>query len=80
MAKFDDVVDGTLDFYPLRIIRTGFEMGKGDTRSTFGKGSAAEDADMRMADDGTEASGCGDSPARPPRLRRRVAPPTWSLD
>jgi hypothetical protein len=47
---------GALYLYPLGVFLAGFEHGKVDAFRVRGERSAAENADLRFADDGTEAS------------------------
>ena len=61
VARFDDVMDGTLDLNPLGVVGTGLEAGKADTRRVCGERSAAQDADLCIADDGTKPSRSADT-------------------
>ena len=62
MAKFDDAMDGTFDLYPLRVVYTGLEAGKAETRRAKGERCASEDVDLRVADNGAKASRSADAP------------------
>jgi hypothetical protein len=55
-------MDGALDLYPLGVFLAGLEDGKVDAWRVRGERSAAENADLRVADDGTEASWGADTP------------------
>ena len=58
---FGDAMDGALDLYPLGVISAGLEEGKADARRVWRKRSATENANLRVVNDGTEASWFGDT-------------------